>query len=162
MSPCPSPRWFLIQYFSKSRWIASFHYIFGRPLFLFPGISVLNTFLSKCSSSLLITCPHQLVILSVIFLEACAILVVPRKGSLQILSLRVTRTSTLNPSHTGLTNSLRRSCDNTIWNRRQIVEITHDWSQRSWVNARGKSVATRSMIIFNISNLRFQIVWGND
>ena len=32
---------------------ASFLLVFGRPHFLFPGISVLNTFLSICSSSLL-------------------------------------------------------------------------------------------------------------
>ena len=45
---------------------------FGRPLFLFPGISALNTLLSMCSPSLLITCPYQFNLLSVIFLEACA------------------------------------------------------------------------------------------
>ena len=49
----------------------SFHLVFGRPLFLFPGISALNTFLSMCSPSLLITCPYQINLLSVIFLEAC-------------------------------------------------------------------------------------------
>ncbi len=43
-SPCPSPRSLSVQKFSKSRWIASFHIIFGRPLFLFPGIFVLNSF----------------------------------------------------------------------------------------------------------------------
>ena len=41
------------------------------------------------------------------------------------------------------------------WNRGQIVERTYDWSQRSWVIARGKSVATRSMVIFKTCNLRF-------
>ena len=34
-------------------------------------ISVLNTFLSMCSSSLLITCPYQFDIPSAIFAEAC-------------------------------------------------------------------------------------------
>ena len=63
---------------------------FGRPLFLFPGISALNTFLSMCSPSLLITCPYQINLLSVIFLEACATLVVPRMCSFLILSFRVT------------------------------------------------------------------------
>ena len=70
-----------------------FHHIFGRPLFLFPGIglSVANTFLSRpmCSSSLIITCCYQFDIPSMIFFEACATLVVPRKCSLQTLSLRV-------------------------------------------------------------------------
>ena len=55
-----------------------------------PGISALNTFLSMCSPSLLITCPYQINLLSVIFLEACATLVVPRMCSFLILSLRVT------------------------------------------------------------------------
>ena len=56
----------------------------------FPGISALNTFLSMCSPSFLITCPYQINLLSVIFLEACATLVVPRMCSFLILSLRVT------------------------------------------------------------------------
>ena len=83
-SPALSPVLF------KSRWHASFHLGFGRPLFLFPGISALYTFLSMCSPSLLITCPYQFNLLSVIFLEACATLVVPRMCSFMILSLRVT------------------------------------------------------------------------
>ena len=74
----------------KSRWHASFHLVFGRPLFLSPGISAPNTFLSMCSPSLLITCPYQFNLLSVIFLEACATFVVPRMCSFLILSLRVT------------------------------------------------------------------------
>ena len=37
----------------KSRWQASFHLVFGRPLFLFPGISALNTFLSMCLPSVI-------------------------------------------------------------------------------------------------------------
>ena len=52
--------------------------------------SHLNTFLSMYSPSLLITCPYQLNLLSVIFLEACATLVVPRMCSFLILSLPVT------------------------------------------------------------------------
>ena len=83
-SPALSPVLF------RSRWHASFHLVFGRPLFLFPGISALNTFLSMCSPSLLITCPYQINLLSVIFLEACATLFVPRMCSFLILSLRVT------------------------------------------------------------------------
>ena len=74
----------------KYRWHASFHLFFGRSLFLFPGISAFNTFLSMCSPSLLITCPYQINLLSVIFLEACATLVVPRMCSFLILSFRVT------------------------------------------------------------------------
>ena len=35
-------------------------FVLGRPLFLFPSVSVLsNNFLSMCSSSFLITCPYQ-------------------------------------------------------------------------------------------------------
>ena len=70
---------------SKSRWHASFHLVFGRPLFLFPCISALNTFLSLCSSSLLVTRPYQFNRLSVIFLEGCVTLVVPRMCSFLIL-----------------------------------------------------------------------------
>ena len=54
-----------------------------------------------------------------------------------------------------------------VWNRRQIVERTYewsqrsyDWSQRSWVIAWGKSVATRSVVMFKTCNLRFKIVSG--
>ena len=43
-----------------------------------------------CSPSLLITCPYQINLLSAIFLEACATLVVPRMCSFLILYLRVT------------------------------------------------------------------------
>ena len=53
-------------------------------------ISALNTFLSMCSPSFLSTCPYQFNLLSVIFLEACATLVVPRMCSFLILYLRVT------------------------------------------------------------------------
>ena len=67
-----------------------FHLVSGHPLVLFPGVSSLNTCLSVCSSSLLITFPHQYNRLSVIFLEVCATLVVPRMCSFPILSLRVT------------------------------------------------------------------------
>ena len=63
---------------------------FGRPLFLFPGISAFKTFPSMCSPSVLITCPCQFNLHSVIFLEACATLVVPRMCSFLILSLLVT------------------------------------------------------------------------
>ena len=52
----------------KSRWHMSFHHVFGHLLFLFPGLSVPNTFLSMCSPSLFITCPYQFTLLSVIFL----------------------------------------------------------------------------------------------
>ena len=50
----PSPRLLSVQYFSS--WHASFHLVFDRRLFPFPGISALNTLLS--SSTLLITCYH--------------------------------------------------------------------------------------------------------
>ena len=42
------------------------------------------------------------------------------------------------------------------WNRGQLVERTHDWSQRSWVIARAKLVVTSSMVMLKTSNLRFQ------
>ena len=67
-----------------------FHLIFGRPLILFPGISVQTTFLSIGYSYLLITWPYQFDILLVIFLEACDTLVVTSKCSFQILCVRVT------------------------------------------------------------------------
>ena len=91
-----SPVWlmiFLLRLLARSQpstfHVLFFHLVFGRPIFLFPTISILNTFLSMCSSSLLITCPCQFNGHSVIFLEACATLVVPRKCSFLILSLRV-------------------------------------------------------------------------
>ena len=87
MSHCPSPRSLSVQY--CSRWIVSFHLSFGRSLFLFPGISVQDTFLGTCSSSLLITCRHQFNRLSLVVLEAYATLAVPRWCSFLILSLRV-------------------------------------------------------------------------
>ena len=46
------------------------------------------------------------------------------------------------------------------WNRGHVVERTYDWSQRSWVIARAKSVVTRSMVMFKTSNMPFQIVSG--
>ena len=41
----------------------------------------------------------------------------------------------------------------TCWNRGQIVERTYDWSQRSWVIAKAKSVAARSMVNLSCSKL---------
>ena len=70
----------------------------------------------------------------------------------------------LKPGHTGLTIRLRRSCEQNNFqpftNRRQLVERTYDWSQRWWVIARDKSVATKSMVLFKTCNLLFQIVSG--
>ena len=83
-SPALSPVLF------KYRLHASFRLVFGRPLFLLPGISAFKTFPSMCSPSLLSTCPYQFNLLSVIFLEACATLVVPRMCSFLILSFLVT------------------------------------------------------------------------
>ena len=39
------------------------------------------------------------------------------------------------------------------WNRRKIVERTYDWSQRSWVIARAKSVAARSYVMLKPSHI---------
>ena len=50
------------------------------------------------------------------------------------------------PSHTGLTTRLRPiPAIEKCLNRGPIVARTYDWSQRSWVIARDKSVATRSI-----------------
>ena len=95
----------LIAVFFKSRWHSSFHLVFSHSLFLFSGISVLNTFLGMCSSALLFTCPYQFNLLSVIFLEACITLVVPRMCSFLILSLRVTLRI-----HRSIITSIRFSC----------------------------------------------------
>ena len=66
------------------------------------------------------------------------------------------------PVTPGLRPGYDEAATKTIWNRRQIVERTYGWSQRSWVIARGKSVATRSMVMFKTCNLRFQIVWYHE
>ena len=68
----------------------------------------------------------------------------------------------LKPSHTRLTTRYDVAATKTIRNHRQIAERTYDWSQRSWVIARGKSVATRSMVMFKTCNLRFQILWYHE
>ena len=57
-----------------SRWHASFHLVFGHPLFLFNGISGLNTFLSMCSSSRLIACPYQFNRFSVLFWKPASLM----------------------------------------------------------------------------------------
>ena len=57
-----------------SRRRASFHYVFDRPLFISPCVSVQSHFLSMCPSSLLVTCPCQFNRLSVIFVQAYATL----------------------------------------------------------------------------------------
>ena len=63
-----------------------------------------------------------------------------------------------------VTPAIRPGCDlattEHFWKRRQIVERTHGWSQMSWMIAMAKSVAARSMVMFKMSNLRFQIVSG--
>ena len=56
----------------------------------FPSASILNIFFTVVSSSLLIICLYQFNHLSVIFLQACATLVVPGMCSFLILSLHVT------------------------------------------------------------------------
>ena len=56
-----------------------FHLIFGRLLLIFPGISVINTFLcTRVCVVHLTTCPYQFNLLSVIVLEDCATLVIHR------------------------------------------------------------------------------------
>ena len=42
VSPCPSPHPLSVGYLSCVNWHASFHFVFGRPLFLFPGISTFS------------------------------------------------------------------------------------------------------------------------
>ena len=70
------------------------------------------------------------------------------------------RWSCSKPVTQGLRPGYDVAATKTIWNRRHIVERTHDWSQRSWVIARGNSVATRSMVMLKTCNLLFQIVSG--
>ena len=77
-----------VQYFSG--WHALFHLVFGRPLFVFLDMAILNAPPSMCSSSPFIMCPYQFNRLSVIVLETCTTLVVPLMCSFLILSLRVT------------------------------------------------------------------------
>ena len=62
-SPTLSPALFI------PRWHPSFHLVFDHPFFLFTGISILNTFLSMCSSSLIIVCSYQFNCLSVMNLR---------------------------------------------------------------------------------------------
>ena len=69
-----------------------------RSLFLSPGISVFKTFLSMCSSSLLVACPYQFDMLSVIVLEAYTTIGVLRKCSFPILHLPATPCIHLNSS----------------------------------------------------------------
>ena len=72
-----------------SRCHASFHLVFGHTLFIFPDVcnSIPDTFLSMCSSSLLITCPYQFNRLLWSFYVP---LVVPQMCSFLISYLRVT------------------------------------------------------------------------
>ena len=78
----------------------------------------------------------------------------------EMAALTVMGSARLSPNHTGLTTRLRPTCDRKVWNRGQIVERTYDWSHRSWVIARAKSVAARSMVIFKTYNPRFKIISG--
>ena len=67
---------------------ASFHLRSGRPLLLSPGMSTSIILLTMCSSFILL--PYRFSHFSVVFLDACATLVVPQMGSFWILSLLVT------------------------------------------------------------------------
>ena len=70
---------------------ASFHLRFARPLLLlFLGISTSSILLTTCSSFILLTWPYHFSCFSIIFLDACTILVVPLMCSFRILSLIVT------------------------------------------------------------------------
>ena len=86
MSPSLSPRPFSVEYFSSIVAAHLSHLVFDRRLIFLSAIFVL----SMCSSSLLNTCPYEFNRLSVMFLEACATLVVPRMCSFLILSLHLT------------------------------------------------------------------------
>ena len=74
---------------------ASFYLRFGCPLLLFPGMSTSCILLTMCSSFFLVTWPYHLSGFSVIFLDACVILVVP----IQSVSLGST-TDIVSPGHT--------------------------------------------------------------
>ena len=83
-SPALSPVLFMY------RWHASFHLVFGRPIFLYPGVSILNTFISMT----FIILPQQMPVPAQSspgdLFGSCVTLVVPRMCSFLILSLRVT------------------------------------------------------------------------
>ena len=87
-SPALSPLLF------KSRWLASFHHVFGR-LSSFSLVYPISTLSSLCVlhlsplSSLLITCPYQFNLLGDLF-GSPVTLIVPRMCSFLILSLHVT------------------------------------------------------------------------
>ena len=70
---------------------AYFHLMVGRPiLLLFPGMSTSSILLAICSSFILLTCSYHFCRFSVIFLGACATLVVLIMCSFRIASLIVT------------------------------------------------------------------------
>ena len=65
-------------------WPASFHLVFGRPIFLFPRISILGTSPSMCLF-FFSPLPNRF---SRVFVEGCVTLVVPRMHSFLILSFQ--------------------------------------------------------------------------
>ena len=75
-----------------SSFTASKNLLFGLPLLLFPGNSISIIFLPTYSWSLLMTCPYQLSLLSLIFISNCSTLTVLLMCSFLILSFLVTLT----------------------------------------------------------------------
>ena len=64
------------------------------------------------------------------------------------------------PVTPGLQPGYHLAATGKCWSRGQILKRTYDWSHRSWMIARAKSVATRWMVMLKTSNLRFQIASG--
>ena len=87
---------FLVPSFLISSFTTSRNFLFGFPLFLFPGNSISITVLPTYSWPLLMTCPYHLSLPSLIFIPNRFILTVPMMYSFLILSFFVTPTANLN------------------------------------------------------------------
>ena len=87
---------FLAPLFPISSFTTSRNLLFGLPLFLFPGNSISITLLPTYSWSLLMTCPYQLSLPSLIFIPNCSTLTVPFMYTFLILSFLVTPIANLN------------------------------------------------------------------
>ena len=72
------------------------NFLFGLPLFLFPGNSISIIFLPTNSLSLLVTCPYHLSLPSLIFIPNRSTLTVLLMYSFLILSFLVTPIANLN------------------------------------------------------------------
>ena len=87
---------FLAPTYHISFFITSKNILFSLPLFLFPGNSISITLLPTYSWSLLMTCPYQRSLPSLIFIPNRSSLTVPLMYSFLILSFLVTPIANLN------------------------------------------------------------------